>query len=202
MANDKRAAQTEHKIEEALTVLINQKGFNNISVTDITREAKISRGTFYIHYLDKVDLLNHVEDNLLQKLQKILEEVIPRAIEQQRDGAWEVPYKAVISTLNQFLVDRELIIALLSTRGDPAFLTRVKDLFSQEIHRDINSYQGTISYDNNIPPDYIEEIVLNALMGGIVLHWLSKDQPESPDEVAQIIMYYCETAPKEWITID
>lgn len=201
MADDKRAVQTERKIEAALITLINQKGFSDISVTDITRTAKISRGTFYIHYLDKVDLLNRLEDNLLQKLQTILEEVIPKAIEQQKDGTWDLPYKAVISTLNQFLTDRDLIIALLSNRGDPAFLSRMKELFSEEIHRDVHSYQGTITYDANIPPDYVEEIILNALMG-IVLHWLSKDDPESPDEVARIIMRYRETAPKDWTTID
>jgi len=31
-------------------------------ITDITREAQIGRGTFYIHYVDKHDLLDKIKD--------------------------------------------------------------------------------------------------------------------------------------------
>lgn len=31
-------------------------------ITDITREAQIERGTFYIHYVDKYDLLDKIKD--------------------------------------------------------------------------------------------------------------------------------------------
>jgi len=45
--------------------IASKKSFNKISVKDITEVAHISRGTFYLHYLDKFDLLDHYENDLL-----------------------------------------------------------------------------------------------------------------------------------------
>lgn len=203
MAVDKRTAQTKQRIIAALIELINEKGFNDINVTDISRRAGISRGTFYIHYLDKFDLLHQVEDELLGKLQQTLDDMIPKAIKQLKDedNVETFPYQMVISTLSQFFNDRELLTSLLSNQGDPAFLSQLKGLFSTEIRKKFLEFNGTVTYDAVIPKDYIEEMVLDTLMG-IVLHWLSKDNPEPAAEVAQIILQYRVTAPQNWIKID
>ncbi|WP_172187711.1 TetR/AcrR family transcriptional regulator [Lentilactobacillus kribbianus] len=203
MAVDKRTAQTKQRIIAALIELINEKGFNDINVTDISRRAGISRGTFYIHYLDKFDLLHQVEAELLGKLQQTLDDMIPKAIKQLKDedNVETFPYQMVISTLSQFFNDRELLTSLLSNQGDPAFLSQLKGLFSTEIRKKFLEFNGTVTYDAVIPKDYIEEMVLDTLMG-IVLHWLSKDNPEPAAEVAQIILQYRVTAPQNWIKID
>lgn len=203
MAVDKRTVQTKQRIISALIDLINEKGFNDINVTDISRRAGISRGTFYIHYLDKFDLLHQVEDELLGKLQQTLDDMIPKVIKQLKDedNVETFPYQMVISTLSQFFNDRELLTSLLSNQGDPAFLSQLKGLFSTEIRKKFLEFNGTVTYDAVIPKDYIEEMVLDTLMG-IVLHWLSKDNPEPAAEVAQIILQYRVTAPQNWIKID
>lgn len=203
MAVDKRTVQTKQRIIAALIELINEKGFNDINVTDISRRAGISRGTFYIHYLDKFDLLHQVEAELLGKLQQTLDDMIPKAIKQLKDedNVETFPYQMVISTLSQFFNDRELLTSLLSNQGDPAFLSQLKGLFSTEIRKKFLEFNGTVTYDAVIPKDYIEEMVLDTLMG-IVLHWLSKDNPEPAAEVAQIILQYRVTAPQNWIKID
>lgn len=53
-----RQTQSKTKIYQALVTLLKKDSFDKISVADITRLAGINRGTFYLHYLDKFDLID------------------------------------------------------------------------------------------------------------------------------------------------
>ena len=65
---DLRIKRTQKSIKNAFYELIEEKGFDHISVKDITERAMISRNTFYLHYNDKFDLLNKICDELVFKL--------------------------------------------------------------------------------------------------------------------------------------
>ncbi len=54
---DPRARRTRQSIVLAFSELIIQKGFQAISVQDITKKAGINRATFYAHFPDKYALL-------------------------------------------------------------------------------------------------------------------------------------------------
>ena len=49
-------------ITSALFSLLETKDFHKISVSDIIKKAKINRSTFYRHYVDKYDILDHIKD--------------------------------------------------------------------------------------------------------------------------------------------
>jgi len=55
--NDPRVLRTRQLLQTALLELMQEKPFQAISVTDLTRRATLNRATFYLHYLDKFDLL-------------------------------------------------------------------------------------------------------------------------------------------------
>ena len=55
--NDERVIKTKKLIKTALSELIQEKGFDHVSITDLTQRANINKGTFYLHYQDKYDLL-------------------------------------------------------------------------------------------------------------------------------------------------
>lgn len=61
---DLRIQRTQKSIKQAFFDLIEEEGFDHISVKDITARAMISRNTFYLHYSDKFDLLNKIWMNL------------------------------------------------------------------------------------------------------------------------------------------
>ena len=65
---DLRIKRTQKSIKNAFYELIVEKGFDHISVKDITERAMISRNTFYLHYNVKFDLLNKICDELVFKL--------------------------------------------------------------------------------------------------------------------------------------
>lgn len=54
---DPRVIRTRQLLQTALLELMQEKPFQAISVTDLTRRATLNRATFYLHYLDKFDLL-------------------------------------------------------------------------------------------------------------------------------------------------
>ena len=54
---DRRVRRTQDLLRRALLSLIQEKGYDRITVQDILDRADIGRSTFYAHYRDKDDLL-------------------------------------------------------------------------------------------------------------------------------------------------
>lgn len=197
---DKRTVQTKNQIVDALVQLIHSKGFNNINVTDLTRTAGIGRGTFYIHYLDKFDLLNKVEAKLLGEIKEVLNNVIPEELKTFTDREEEVPSNLVIKTLDYFYKNSKLLSALLSPSGDPYFIGKIKTMFKDLIMDSFSSVKDHTYFNPNVPKDYVMEIVLGYSMN-IVVYWMSKDEPESPQKIAKIIKAAQRIAPNDLINI-
>jgi AcrR family transcriptional regulator len=55
---DPRVKRTRNLILQSFESLLAEKGFETISVQDVTDKAEINRATFYAHYVDKYDLLD------------------------------------------------------------------------------------------------------------------------------------------------
>lgn len=72
---DPRIIRTRKLIMNAFMHLSKVKDFDRITVKDITEEATINRATFYYHFTDKNELLEHV----------INEDMIPKVIGQIND---------------------------------------------------------------------------------------------------------------------
>ena len=72
MASSTKMLETEMKIQQAFMTLMHQEGFSKLSVQQLAKLAGISRGTFYLHYFDKYDLLAHYEDEMIGHVKSIL----------------------------------------------------------------------------------------------------------------------------------
>src|SRR5215813_5825557 len=81
---DPRVIRTRQMLRDALIALILQKGFDNISIQDITDQAGLRRATFYMHYKDKEELLRAILretfDELVFQIDKLkLQHLTPEA---------------------------------------------------------------------------------------------------------------------------
>jgi len=56
---DPRVKRTRKLILQAFSELLAEKGFESISVQDVTDKAEINRATFYDHFVDKYELLDY-----------------------------------------------------------------------------------------------------------------------------------------------
>lgn len=52
-----QAMETKEKIYRSALKVINEKGYKNISIEDITKEAGVAKGTFYTHFSTKEDVV-------------------------------------------------------------------------------------------------------------------------------------------------
>ncbi len=73
MTEDRRIRKTKEAIKYALIDLLKHKTLEKITIKDITESADINRGTFYLHYLDKYDLLEQIEDEYIERLSQSLD---------------------------------------------------------------------------------------------------------------------------------
>lgn len=68
---DLRVIKTRANINKAFITLFFEKDFDTISIKEITEHAQVGRKTFYLHYIDKYDLLDQVVSEKLVELKKI-----------------------------------------------------------------------------------------------------------------------------------
>lgn len=73
---DRRTLYTQTVIKEALVELLRKKNIGKITVTEICKIAEINRATFYTHFHDPYDLLEHVEDEYSEKMINTLCKII------------------------------------------------------------------------------------------------------------------------------
>jgi AcrR family transcriptional regulator len=68
---DPRVTRTRGLLEQAFMEVVAEKGFQSVSVQDITDKAGVNRATFYAHFADKYALLDHsIRMQFKQELEK------------------------------------------------------------------------------------------------------------------------------------
>ena len=68
---DPRVRRTRLLLEQAFMSLLEEKGFQAVTVQDITERAGVNRATFYAHFTDKYALLDHcVAQGFAQEIDK------------------------------------------------------------------------------------------------------------------------------------
>lgn len=70
--NDPRVKRTRQLIQNAFVALVDEKGFENITVQLIAERAPVNRATFYSHYHDKYDLLDTSIEEMLNTLTEVI----------------------------------------------------------------------------------------------------------------------------------
>ena len=79
---DRRVRRTKKLLTQALTELLQKKQINEITVKELTDLADMNRGTFYLYYRDIFDMLEKIEAELFQKLDRPL--VCPEILDSQK----------------------------------------------------------------------------------------------------------------------
>ena len=188
-----RNTETKSLIKDAFTVLMKEKGFQTLTVSDITRKAGINRGTFYLHYVDKYDLLEKLEEDLLEDLTEILLKKYDNHFDNPKEI---IPYQAILSALYYVKDDFDFIQVLVSENGDMSFVNRFKDLLQQSMKENILK-TGILNYSQKgLPEDYANEILLSSTASVIML-WIRKGGIETPEEIAHIVNQSKDISPYE-----
>jgi len=176
-SRDLRVQRTHKLIQEALIELTIQKGFPNVTVRDITRQAGINRATFYRHYQDKFDLL----DRYSQAVYELLDTPEAGPLSVASENHSENTPSGLVRMLEHICANSRFYRVMLGKNGDPAFAEKVRQYIEKRLRRSIPE---TLLHEAVFVDLYLGYMSSGSL--GAVLWWLEHDMPYSPKELAAI----------------
>ena len=68
-SGDRRTRRTKNIFKGHFVQLVKDKGYKNVTVTDIVEKADYNRSTFYLHFKDKEDLAEELVAEILEELE-------------------------------------------------------------------------------------------------------------------------------------
>ena len=182
----RRQTSTKKEIRETFIYLLNTKGFDNLTVTDIARGSEINRGTFYLHYVDKYDLMEKLEMEVIYDLKQImLLDTYANSINIE-EPLNLIPYDRIVNALYYIKDDFSFFSALSGKGGDHNFQTLIKDVLKETVQANIDQVDYLQFSKKGIPEDYAIEILLSGIIA-IIMVWIKKGGVESPEKIGQMI---------------
>lgn len=164
---------TRKRLSDALITLLMQKPVREITVRELTELANVSRGTFYFHYTDIYDLMDHVEREQIHTLELLMDDILPRLEEDSTPEA----LRALFSYLDE---NDGICSVLLGTNGDTAFVHRLKGV----IEESCLGYLRPREKETQLQRCMVA-FAVQGCFGNIDL-WLQNGKPETVDEMADI----------------
>ncbi|WP_280771794.1 TetR/AcrR family transcriptional regulator [Salipaludibacillus daqingensis] len=181
---DRRIARTKRMIREALAALIEEKGFESITVRDITSEADINRGTFYLHYQDKFDLLKKCENEFFQEIEDIAKDIKVNDIRKFSENQQPLAYS--VKLLEYIKNNAAFMRAVLGPNGNVAFQIKLKEYIKTNIGKVFLKEAEGNKDRMKVPREYLLSYIVSAHLG-VIQQWLQNELKESPQEIARYI---------------
>jgi AcrR family transcriptional regulator len=200
---DRRVQKTRKFLQEALIELVEEKGYDSITVREILDRADVGRSTFYAHFQDKDDLLNSILDRLDELFDRHREELLEAArLYELADHPNLMPGLSPVLGLFRFAGENHPFFkAMLGERGYSIFARPVYDrifahvhaMFTKPVHEDVLAHlhepfkmlvsgEASDSVESEIAAHYF----VSALTG-VLVWWVEKDMPRTPEEIDHIL---------------
>ena len=119
--SDRRVRRTTHGLKLALLELIDERGYDRITVRDITDRADVGRSTFYAHFTSKDDLLFAGFDRWLRSLTEAADS----------SKADDVRFRFSLPLLRHIREQRRFFQATIARGHNAAIRRRTTDLFAE-----------------------------------------------------------------------
>jgi AcrR family transcriptional regulator len=175
---DPRIIRTRKLLRQSLVELVPVKGFNQLTIKDITSHATLNRATFYLHYRDKDELLLDVFEDLVNN-------AIPMPPEGEDELAFEEMHPIVI-VFEHIAKYADFYDAILGEQGVPLMIARLRHLIEDIINRWLKVLLPTTFADKNLPD--IATNFLGSAYLGVITWWLENDMPYTPKEMERYLI--------------
>lgn len=166
---DRRIRRTRKLLMDALIALSTEKGYENVTIMDITDRADISYSTFFRHFPDKDSLLRGVTQEALEALNTMISSV-----------SLDQPIEVGRLLFEHVEAHEALYHVIMSTHDSNRVLKSVNDSILQMI---INGYQ--LRPKSAFPVEVLANHVVMAIMT-LVRWWLEQKKPYPIPEMARI----------------
>lgn len=180
---DRRISRTRRQLRNSLMTLILERGYNAVTIEDITEQADLGRTTFYLHYRDKEELL-------LESLEAIAED-LKAQVEQLADLKMEDAHmrtNPVAVVFRHVAENQDLYHVILKGEGGSKVASRIRDIIEEAaVDFFTRRMSGFMAEPAEVPKGVVAGYFASAMMG-FVTWWLEKELPYSGDEAADLFM--------------
>ncbi len=189
MKTDLRTIKSRRAIKQAFLQLMNEKGYNNVTITDIADRALINRKTFYMHYDTKQALYDEICNELIELLDpestmKTLHELEGH---EQR--------KPVIRLLMNIRREKDVFSVLINDENNMTFLRKLCDKIAPVILMETHSHKDIILMDEEL----LIEVYCTLFV--LMLKWWIKNDHTEPDMAIDLILEFFSRKPLELLGI-
>jgi len=179
--------KTKKLIQDTFLRLLDEKSFESITIGDIAKAAQINRGTFYLHYYDKYNLLEQMEQQLIEDLGKHIDELQARYFDTDNNqaDAFQVEQEHLANMLFSFIkMHASMLKIFLSDHGRAGFHIRFKEAFSEKVRINIERNKQFFN-QLNVPIDYFLSFITSAFLG-LIEQWVQNNLDKSPQEMTEL----------------
>ncbi|MCU0499335.1 MAG: TetR/AcrR family transcriptional regulator [Anaerolineae bacterium] len=181
---DRRIERTRQLLRDALMDLIVQRGYESVTVQDITDHANVARTTFYLHFRDKDDLLFSTMRDIYQDLMVRMSAARPETIMGIRI---DLHSTADFEHVQQYA---DFYKIMLSEKGSMVFLMRVQALLAEMCRDQILAPMLANGGHLTLPIDLAASHLAWAMIG--TFHWwLQTGMTYSASDMAKMELELC-----------
>lgn len=175
---DRRTLKTKKAIKDAFLSQLKNKNLNQISVTKVANIANIGRGTFYLHYLDIIDLYENLVNEFFKEIETFFDNAYPTTnAENLKNLMGEI--------INYISNNKQFILILLRLEGSEKTISKLKNLFNKKIVQE----SIKIFNNENIDTEYLnlETIFIVSGIIGIIDKWLNEGLMTKNQDLVEIL---------------
>lgn len=168
---DRRVKMTIHVLQTELITRLQQEHISKISVKTLCENADINRSTFYAHFKDQYDLLDHTCNEVFDSIKRHME------LQHYPDDR-PISFPTLHGILSYVRENAELFKALLSENC------------GSDVQHKILQVVMTFYHDENHDKrtrDYYSTFGLSGCIS-VIQMWLRDGMPESDEHMARIIL--------------
>ena len=180
---DLRVKRTNKYIIEAFIRLVEEKGFEQVTVQNIADEAMINRATFYAHYKDKQDLYEKIFDLAVESFTAILD------FEDFVQGN-RIKIRKIEAAMTELFIHIQKNRSFYLTIMDASAIEIIRKklgLILTERYQEIFSTLKITEGDLEVPLDFIIDYMTSIFVG--TLHWwLTAETTMTPDHLAKLVI--------------
>lgn len=176
--HERRRLQTRSLLIQTTLQLILEKGYDAITIQDITDRADLGRGTFYIHFKDKENLVWEAFQDIFQKLERDAHQQLDRKLPQ-------VEYYGLLNIFRHAQVNCDLYRVMFGSHGSAMLTARVMEFMANAFLYDINNSPEPDQPAFNIPHE-VEAQILTGLVSRLLFWWLETPNSYTPEQMTKM----------------
>lgn len=166
--------RTQALLKDGLTELMQTKPVQNITVRELTDYVNLNRGTFYLHYRDIQDLLEHLENDILDEFIEITNAHQPQDMKGK-------PFPLICDLYKFLEKNSDFVKLVLVNNQEQNFMNRIKEIIRE---RCVNDWDEIFANADPRLSEIYSSYVLSGCIG-IIENWIRNGTRQSPEELAR-----------------